>query len=384
MSKEVNQKIHCTEDSIWKSENKNKTTVCSSSNNFDKTTFFNKMKAECHLKKKCSIPLGSSFPYSPFGTNVNCKEQSFVYVQTSCQISRDLQSKRYIYGLFIGCLSVFIYLFSMVYFDYIKTVQSNLYVDWDVKTNTAGDYTVEFDLDESTYDFWKSHYFDETNALPENAQFKLFIQNELEQRCTDMPHQGLEEEIPGEKYQVKISQITMAFNNAYIVNELSKRGALIKTEKWDKVKEINASILAKLQDRANPTINEEGEAEYFLDKQQEPVSVFATFESEEGYTRAKRWDTVPQRTFCKQELDIQEASEPTDIIWENRYFTPAQRRFKRLIVYIIIVFMLTISGAIIFTCTNISLKLKGKYPLVDCKTIDADYKPAADGLSFTN
>jgi len=70
-----------------------------------------------------------------------------------------------------------------------------------------------------------------------------------------MPHQGLEEEIPGEKYDVKISQITMAFNNAFIINQLSKRGTLIKTEKWDKVKEINCEILSKLQDRTNPTKN---------------------------------------------------------------------------------------------------------------------------------
>ena len=70
---------------------------------------------------------------------------------------------------------MFVYLFSMVYFDYIKTVQSSLYVDWDVKTITAGDYSIEFDLDNEAYDFWREHYFDKTNPLPENAQFKLFV-----------------------------------------------------------------------------------------------------------------------------------------------------------------------------------------------------------------
>jgi len=85
-------------------------------------------------------------------------------------------------------MAIFVYLYSMVFFDYIKTVQSNLYVDWDVKTITAGDYTVEFPVDEDAYDFWKKHYYDSTNPLPENGQFKLFIQNELEERCTDMPN----------------------------------------------------------------------------------------------------------------------------------------------------------------------------------------------------
>jgi len=93
-----------------------------------------------------------------------------------------------LFGLLTGCIAVFVYLFSMVYFDYIKTVQSSLYVDWDVKTITAGDYTIEFDLDPgesgkngrtSTYDFWRKHYYDSSNPLPENGQFKLFVQNEL-------------------------------------------------------------------------------------------------------------------------------------------------------------------------------------------------------------
>lgn len=54
-------------------------------------------------------------------------------------------------GLLIGCISVFIYLFSLVYFDYIKVVQKNKYIDFDVKTITAGDYTIEFDIDENIY-----------------------------------------------------------------------------------------------------------------------------------------------------------------------------------------------------------------------------------------
>ena len=48
----------------------------------------------------------------------------------------------------------------MLYIDYIKCVQVNNYIDWDVKTITAGDYSVEFDIDKETYDRWKDHYND--------------------------------------------------------------------------------------------------------------------------------------------------------------------------------------------------------------------------------
>ena len=54
-------------------------------------------------------------------------------------------------GLFIGCLAVFVYLFTLNYFDYIRCVQENMFVDWDVKTITAGDYTVSFDINIGVY-----------------------------------------------------------------------------------------------------------------------------------------------------------------------------------------------------------------------------------------
>lgn len=41
------------------------------------------------------------------------------------------------------------------------------YVDWDVKTITAGDYTVEFEISRSAYKYWQEHFLDETNMLSE-------------------------------------------------------------------------------------------------------------------------------------------------------------------------------------------------------------------------
>lgn len=72
-------------------------------------------------------------------------------------------------------MGVFIYLFTVVYFDYIKTVEANKYIDWDVKTITAGDYTIEFDIDEDAFDYWKEHYKKNDNMLSENAQFKVYV-----------------------------------------------------------------------------------------------------------------------------------------------------------------------------------------------------------------
>jgi hypothetical protein len=38
--------------------------------------------------------------------------------------------------------------------DYIKQVQKNKYVDWDVQTITAGDYSTVHDIDAAAYERW--------------------------------------------------------------------------------------------------------------------------------------------------------------------------------------------------------------------------------------
>ena len=119
---------------------------------------------------------------------------------------------------------------------------------------------------------------------------------------------------------------------------------------------------------------------YLLNKFQKPVSVFASFESEEGRARALVYnETILQKDFkhfqkfLGSEIEIQEASEPTDIIWENRPFTPKTRNIKRVFVYFTIIIMLTLSGSVIFNLTKKSLSLKQKYPKVNCDNIESSY-----------
>ena len=73
------------------------------------------------------------------------------------------------FGLFCGSMICFIYLFTVVYFDYVMTVQKNLYVDWDVKTITAGDYSTEHQIDKEAYERWVEKYLDPANPMSEIA-----------------------------------------------------------------------------------------------------------------------------------------------------------------------------------------------------------------------
>lgn len=61
----------------------------------------------------------------------------------------------------MGCLFVGISLFVTVYLDYVRQVAKNNFVEHDVKTVTAGDYSIEFDITPEFYEKFKSLFGDQ-------------------------------------------------------------------------------------------------------------------------------------------------------------------------------------------------------------------------------
>jgi len=59
---------------------------------------------------------------------------------------------RKIWGLILASVGVFMYFFAFLSIEYEHAIQRLKYVDWDVRTITAGDYTVEFDISSKMYD----------------------------------------------------------------------------------------------------------------------------------------------------------------------------------------------------------------------------------------
>mgnify|MGYP006907053262 CR=1 FL=1 len=87
-----------------------------------------------------------------FNSDGVCGSKANFFVQVPCLIPPGQRVSRKIDGLMFGSLTVFVYLFVVIYFDYIKCIALNTFVDWDVKSITAGDYSVEFDLDIKTWE----------------------------------------------------------------------------------------------------------------------------------------------------------------------------------------------------------------------------------------
>lgn len=174
-----------------------------------------------------------------------------------------------------------------------------------------------------------------------------------------MPDQGMEDE-PVE--HILVAKTTMAFNNAEIIHLLRARGAAIKAEKWD--------LQAKLEGEINSLKNEK------LETLTTPCSVFMTFENEEGITRALKYDEAVEANptelgqfatwFGDEKIEIQPASEPSDIIWENRHFTPRQRLLKEIVVFLILGVLLALSFWIVFALSTYSYQMLNKFPVTDC------------------
>jgi hypothetical protein len=136
-------------------------------------------------------------------------------------------------------MGVFIALFFVVFVDYMRSVFKNSFVEWDVKTITAGDYSVELDITDSMWKKFLDEFYDESSGKTPVEAFRDYIQYELEERLTRLPDLGYEENPPD---RMRVSMITFAFDNAKLINLLRQRGTHLKFERYEKMREINRKI----------------------------------------------------------------------------------------------------------------------------------------------
>jgi hypothetical protein len=74
-----------------------------------------------------------------------------------------------------------------------------------------------------------------------------------------------------------------------------------------------------------------------------------------------------------EELFFVEATEPTNIIWENRHYTPREYFVRSMVAVGAILFLLALSFAGIFSCKLFALEKTMKYPIVDCDDVKEIY-----------
>lgn len=118
-----------------------------------------------------------------------------------------------------------------------------------------------------------------------------------------------------------------------------------------------------------------------LDKMQRPVAVFLTLQTEEGKSRAEvyndkvREDTFKEyRTFLGSPINVHEAGEPTDIIWEHRHYSDLSVRVRAAIFLLVMIGILCMSFMLIYSAQKKALAMKRKYPHQDCREFVFEYE----------
>lgn len=94
-----------------------------------------------------------------------------------------------------------------------------------------------------------------------------------------------------------------------------------------------------------------------------PVIAFVTFETQEGYERAKRYRENSVMVF-------EAAKEPTDVIWENVHITSSQILVRTLIVVGISILLLIGSFFIIFYLKRFLINIDMKYLNLNCDSFN--------------
>ena len=102
-----------------------------------------------------------------------------------------------------------------------------------------------------------------------------------------------------------------------------------------------------------------------------PVSAFITFLEEDPKKFAVNYQGFKQ--LLGKELRFKQASEPTDIIWENRHTTKNMSIMKQMMAYIIILILLLGSFLLVFMVARYSTGIASTYAPVNCNTIVLDY-----------
>lgn len=277
-----------------------------------------------------------------------------LYVQYSCEQSQIILTAQIKSLSMVTSLCVFSVCLFLIVIYYFKKSSTLLQLDWDISTITPGDYTLQLEI---TTDMWehylKEHYHKddlESQGVSSAFALKTYMKKEIERILTNTLKNlrlGANEALKGIKIQeVKIADISFAFNNAELINLLRERGGYIAGQSYDEMRKVEAKISA-LKDEKYENLTK-------------PVDAFITFEEEDGSIIGQYFENKQDKVkadFLGSDLILSESTEPTNIIWENRHWTARDLTRRTIEVFAIITVLILVSFGLIFFCKQFSIKI---------------------------
>jgi hypothetical protein len=111
------------------------------------------------------------------------------------------------------------------------------------------------------------------------------------------------------------------------------------------------------------------------------VFAFISFSEEGGYEAAKSYEST-SKIFLDHEINIKEATEPTDIIWENRHFTDEERKSRTKMVILSATCYLICALIVITALKYCGTLVSAKYPTSDCSLVEKQFGPKLQEYAF--
>ena len=181
--------------------------------------------------------------------------------------------------------------------------------------------------------------------------------------------------------EIKVAQIRFAYKNGSIINLLKKRGKLIGSDAdFEKIEECDLMI------NENMEKNKEG--------LQTPICAFVTFTTQEAKERALKYlskknengtdngDFTDGFKSSDIELEVVDAPEPSNILWENLQVSKTMEKINQGAVYFAITIILVIVFVIMAFLKRATAENMQKYPSrTPCAGISSLYEGAEENYA---
>ena len=158
----------------------------------------------------------------------------------------------------------------------------------------------------------------------------------------------------------KVGAVDFTYHNSWLIDHLKEKGDFIKWQEWEKLNILNKEMTRKIHEdmaKGEAAANDPANAQTCL---LDPISAFVSMESEEAYNFLATKESG-EMTLGNDSSPIEEALEPTNILWENYdmdLFTQAAR-FTMII--LVTCFILLITFMVSFQAKDMEKDLIGKY-----------------------
>lgn len=145
------------------------------------------MMRDCSHQNRCLIDFHGIMVSRAKDVARFCNDDASFFIQVPCVAPAPQFKMVKVQGLFIACTVIVIILFSVNYIQYIQIKQDYKYIDFDFKTLSTSDYSVEIQISEQMWRNFLKDLYDESSSFSRIGQFRIYMKREFERRICSIP-----------------------------------------------------------------------------------------------------------------------------------------------------------------------------------------------------